>query len=134
MQMADNILSPTGWKVVQYIDFKFKKRHNWTCKWCDELARSLLCVNLIIKSYQKKAGIMKSCSYVQRFMNVREDRIFLCARNQHSLTVLSRYQKSRVVGRTSAFNALKKLTEEEYIEKHGERQNAFYVKKSTGIW
>ena len=38
------------------------------------------------------------------------------------------------VGRTSAFNALKKLTEEEYIEKHGERQNAFYVKKSTGIW
>lgn len=38
------------------------------------------------------------------------------------------------VGRTSAFNALKKLTKEEYIEKHGERQNAFYVKKSTGIW
>lgn len=38
------------------------------------------------------------------------------------------------VGRTSVFNALKKLTEEEYIEKHGERQNAFYVKKSTGIW
>lgn len=38
------------------------------------------------------------------------------------------------VGRTSAFNALKKLTEEEYIEKYGERQNAFYVKKSTGIW
>ena len=38
------------------------------------------------------------------------------------------------VGRTSAFNALKKLTEEEYIEKHGERQNAFYVKKNTGMW
>jgi len=38
------------------------------------------------------------------------------------------------IGRTSAFNALKKLTDEEYIEKHGERQNAFYVKRSTGIW
>ncbi|MCF0141712.1 MAG: Fic family protein [Mogibacterium sp.] len=35
------------------------------------------------------------------------------------------------VGRTSAFNALKKLTTEGYIEKHGERQSAFYVKKST---
>ena len=38
------------------------------------------------------------------------------------------------VGRTSVFNALKKLIEEEYIEKHGEKQNAFYVKKSTGGW
>lgn len=37
-------------------------------------------------------------------------------------------------GRTSVFSALKKLTEEEYIEKHGERQSAFYVKKSTGLW
>ena len=35
------------------------------------------------------------------------------------------------VGRTSIFNALKKLTEEGYIEKHGERQSAFYVKKSA---
>ena len=37
------------------------------------------------------------------------------------------------VGRTSVFNALKKLCEEGYIEKHGQRQNAFYVKKSTDI-
>jgi Fic family protein len=37
------------------------------------------------------------------------------------------------VGRTSVFNALKRLGEEDYIEKHGQRQNAFYVKKSTSI-
>jgi Fe2+ or Zn2+ uptake regulation protein len=35
------------------------------------------------------------------------------------------------IGRTSIFNALKKLVNEGYIEKHGERQNAFYVKKNT---
>lgn len=34
------------------------------------------------------------------------------------------------VGRTSIFNALKKLVEEGYIEKHGERKAAFYVKVS----
>lgn len=38
------------------------------------------------------------------------------------------------VGRTSVFNALKKLTDEEYIEKHGERKSAFFVKKSTNVW
>lgn len=38
------------------------------------------------------------------------------------------------VGRTSAFNALKKLTKEGYIEKHGERRNAVYVKKNTSTW
>ncbi len=38
------------------------------------------------------------------------------------------------VGRTSVFNALKKLTSEGYVEKHGERQKAFYVKKMTGQW
>ncbi len=35
------------------------------------------------------------------------------------------------VGRTSIFNALKKLVEEGYIEKHGERKAAFYVKVSS---
>ena len=35
------------------------------------------------------------------------------------------------VGRTSIFNALKKLIEEGYIEKHGERKAAFYVKVSS---
>ena len=35
------------------------------------------------------------------------------------------------VGRTSIFNALKKLVEEGYIEKHGERKTAFYVKVSS---
>ena len=38
------------------------------------------------------------------------------------------------VGRTSVFNALRKLVAEDYIEKHGERQSAFYVKKNTGVW
>ena len=38
------------------------------------------------------------------------------------------------VGRTSVFNALKKLTSKGYVEKHGERQKAFYVKKMTGQW
>lgn len=37
------------------------------------------------------------------------------------------------VGRTSVFNALKKLTDEEYIEKHGERKSAFFVKKSPNV-
>lgn len=32
------------------------------------------------------------------------------------------------VGRTSIFNALKKLVKEGYIEKHGDRKNAYYVK------
>ena len=32
------------------------------------------------------------------------------------------------IGRTSIFNALKKLVEEGYIEKHGERKSAFDVK------
>lgn len=38
------------------------------------------------------------------------------------------------VGRTSAFNVLKKLTAEGYIEKYGERRSAFYVKKSSEMW
>ena len=38
------------------------------------------------------------------------------------------------VGRTSVFNVLKKLTDEEYIEKHGERKSAFFVKKNTNVW
>ena len=38
------------------------------------------------------------------------------------------------LGRTSAFAALKKLVEEEYIEKQGERRNAFYVKRNDSIW
>ncbi len=33
------------------------------------------------------------------------------------------------VGRTSVFNSLKRLTDEGIIEKHGERQQAFYIKK-----
>lgn len=37
------------------------------------------------------------------------------------------------VGRTSVFNALKKLTNEGYIEKYGERKKAFYVKKNKSI-
>lgn len=37
------------------------------------------------------------------------------------------------VGRTSAFNALRKLTKEGYLEKHGERQKAFYVKKNASV-
>ena len=38
------------------------------------------------------------------------------------------------IGRTSVFNALKKLVEEGYIEKYGEKQQAYYVKKSTFAW
>ena len=38
------------------------------------------------------------------------------------------------VGRTSVFNALKKLTEEGYIQKHGERRQTFYVKISKSPW
>ncbi len=38
------------------------------------------------------------------------------------------------IGRTSVFNALKRLTEEGYIEKHGQKQQAYYVKKNHGIW
>lgn len=38
------------------------------------------------------------------------------------------------IGRTSVFNALKRLTEEDYIEKHGQKQQAYYVKKNHGIW
>ena len=38
------------------------------------------------------------------------------------------------VGRTSVFNALKKLTEEGYIQKHGERRHTFYVKTSKSPW
>lgn len=34
------------------------------------------------------------------------------------------------VGRTSVFNALKKLTKEGYIEKYSDRKKAFYVKKN----
>ena len=37
------------------------------------------------------------------------------------------------IGRTSVFNALKKLTEEDYIEKHGEKQKAFYVKITNNL-
>lgn len=37
------------------------------------------------------------------------------------------------LGRTSVFAALKKLVEEEYIEKQGERRNAFYVKKQDDV-
>ena len=33
------------------------------------------------------------------------------------------------VGRTSVFNALKKLNEEGFIDKHGEGKGSFYVKK-----
>ena len=33
------------------------------------------------------------------------------------------------IGPTSVYNALRRLVEEGYIEKHGERRNAFYVKK-----
>lgn len=35
------------------------------------------------------------------------------------------------IGRTSVFNALKKLAGDGYIEKHGEGKNAFYVKVSS---
>lgn len=35
------------------------------------------------------------------------------------------------IGRTSVFNVLRKLVEEGYIEKHGERKSTFYVKKNT---
>ena len=35
------------------------------------------------------------------------------------------------IGRTSVFNALKKLAAEGYIEKHGEGKNAFYVKVNS---
>ena len=35
------------------------------------------------------------------------------------------------IGRTSVFNALKKLGGAGYIEKHGEGKNAFYVKVSS---
>ena len=38
------------------------------------------------------------------------------------------------IGRTSVFNALKRLVEEGFIEKHGKRQQAYYVKKSSSIW
>lgn len=38
------------------------------------------------------------------------------------------------VGRSSVFNALKKLIDEGFIEKHGERKNTFYVKKSDKLW
>ena len=38
------------------------------------------------------------------------------------------------IGRTSVFNALKKLVEEGYIKKYGEKQQAYYVNKSSSIW
>ena len=38
------------------------------------------------------------------------------------------------VGRSSVFNALKKLTNEDFIEKHGEGKNTFYVVKSDEMW
>jgi Fe2+ or Zn2+ uptake regulation protein len=38
------------------------------------------------------------------------------------------------IGRTSVFNALKKLVEEGYIKKFGEKRQAYYVKKSSSIW
>jgi Fic family protein len=38
------------------------------------------------------------------------------------------------VGRTSVFNALKKLNEEGYIDKQGEGKGSFYVKKSESLW
>ena len=38
------------------------------------------------------------------------------------------------VGRTSVFNALKKLNEEGFIDKHGEGKGSFYVQKSESIW
>ena len=38
------------------------------------------------------------------------------------------------LGEYKIFNALKKLVEEGYIEKYGEKQQAYYVKKSTFAW
>lgn len=38
------------------------------------------------------------------------------------------------VGRSSVFNALRKLTDEGYIEKQGMRNKAFYVKKNDYEW
>ena len=32
------------------------------------------------------------------------------------------------------FNALKKLNEEGFIDKHGEGKGSFYVQKSESIW
>ena len=43
-------------------------------------------------------------------------------------------QKPAQLGRTSVFNALKKLNEEGFIDKHGEGKGSFYVQKSESIW
>ena len=102
-------------------------RHEWFTVYSDSL-KSVRKSVLIYETIIERVGVMeetgvKSSSYdvVKAYVDNKLGKF----------TPADVLAECPSVGRTSIFNALKKLIEEGYIEKHGERKAAFYVKVSS---
>ena len=111
--------------VLQEIDYGWYEEENDPTPFIKYMLQIILAS---YKEFEERVGIMeesgiKSSSYtiVKTYVDNKLGKF----------TVSDILANCPSIGRTSIFNALKKLREEDYIEKHGERRNTFYVKKNS---
>ncbi len=114
--------------VLQEIDYGWHEEENDPTPFIRYMLQMLLACYV---EFEERVGVMddvgvKSSSY---------DVIKAYAENKlGKFTSADVLAECPSVGRTSAFNALKKLVDEGIIEKNGEGKGAFYVKVKDSVW
>lgn len=116
------------YEVLQEIDFGWHEEKNDPTPFIKYILRMILASYL---EFEERVGVMEDSGVKSSAYDVVKS---FTDNKLGKFTAADVLANCPSVGRTSVFNALKKLTEEGYIEKHGQRQQAFYVKKSDGLW
>ena len=116
------------YEVLQEIDFGWHEEKNDPTPFIKYILRMILASYL---EFEERVGVMEDSGVKSSAYDVVKS---FTDNKLGKFTAADVLANCPSVGRTSVFNALKKLTEEGYIEKHGQRQQAFYVKKSDSLW
>ncbi len=114
--------------VLQEIDLGWHEEKNDPTPFIRYMLRMILACYM---EFEERVGIMDDIGIKSSAYDVVKSYIDKKLGKFNASDVLANCPS---IGRTSVFNALKKLIEEDYIEKHGEKQKAYYVKKKTDIW
>lgn len=115
------------YEVLQETDFRWHEEKNDPTPFIKYILRMILASYL---EFEERVGVMEDSGVKSSAYDVVKS---FTDNKLGKFTAADVLANCPSVGRTSVFNALKKLTEEGYIEKHGQRQQAFYVKKSDGL-
>lgn len=115
------------YEVLQETDFGWHEEKNDPTPFIKYILRMILVSYL---EFEERVGVMEDSGVKSSAYDVVKS---FTDNKLGKFTAADVLANCPSVGRTSVFNALKKLTEEGYIEKHGQRLQAFYVKKSDGL-